>query len=289
MAHEQDLKVNVLVVGASGFIGSALAQSLRQRGHAVTATSSGRGPFVVLDISDLAMCKAALVEGGFDAVVNLAGRGVTAGSASSGEMLRVNSSGAETLATALTQLQVPPPFLVHVASSTEPRIGDSGESAYSESKSRGSAAIRQILGGADLPFSIARVHNTYGAKQPEGRFIMSVMTRLQRHQPVTIVHPKRVRDFCYIDDVALRITDLLEHRMEHREEVDIGTGVGTTLWEAAKIVAAAAGAPDALISPADPPVPDSHPYEVADSESSTFLQCTTSLSSGMGNMMRSLA
>ncbi len=280
--------MKILVVGATGFLGRAVVYSLLGRRHEVTGTSLGPSRYTKLDVTDLHQCTSLLDAGSFHAIVNLAGKGMTAGTASADEMLKVNAIAPATLADALTRLRVSAPFLVHVASSTEPRESGASESDYSSTKALGSIAVRHTLEEAGLPFVIARVHNTYGPEQPDGRFLMSVIRDLQQGRPVFVRYPDRLRDFCYIHDVADNLSNLVEDTARSGRTLEIGTGVGTTLLDAAKMAAKRLNVDQGMVSAKYPAMPDQHPMEVADPTSRAFVSCKTSISSGIDLTIRSL-
>ena len=275
--------MRVLVVGASGFIGGYLMQELLDRGHEVTGTArSGRGRpgFVALDITDSVSCREVFRIDDFEAVINLAGSGVSAGSASTEQMDRVNRLGASLFATAALSARSFPWF-VTVASSTEVPDGGQPESEYGISKARGTDAVAAAFSEADAAYASALVHNTYGPDQPAGRFVMSVFENLGSGQPMAIHFPQRARDFCFVKDVAENLADMAENPLAERVEREIGTGVGTTLWDAAEMIRSRIGADESLLCTEEPQMEDAHRFRVADPEADGFALCSTSLADGI--------
>lgn len=280
--------MKILVIAASGFLGRRVYMELVRRGHTVTGTSVTDGDFVHLDVTDRASCRRTFDSGRFDSVVNLAGKGVTAGSASRREMHRVNYEGATALAEAIADAQNPP-WLVHAASSTEPKATHNPESAYSASKSAGTQAFVCILDRALIPFSLARVHNVYGPLQPDGRFVMCAIRSLIAGVEVHLRHPVRVRDFCYVDDVVQHLADLSETTHPSRFVTEIGTGKGSRLGDLVELVRSRVGASPDLVVPHFTRSVDPNEYQVADSEGPGFLRCRTSLVNGIDMTIRSLS
>ena len=270
-------------MGASGFIGGYVMQELLDRGHEVTGTArSGRERpgFVALDITDSESCREALRIEDFEAVINLAGVGVSAGSASTDQMDRVNRLGSSVLAKAA--LSAPSgPWFVNAASSTEVPKGVRPESEYGASKARGADAVAAEFAEADTAYASAVIHNTYGPDQPAGRFVMSVFEKLGSGQPMAIHFPQRVRDFCFVQDVAERLADIAENPAAERVEREIGTGVGTTLWDAAEMIRSRIGADESLLRTEEPQMEDAHRSRVADPEAAGFALCATSLADGI--------
>ncbi len=274
--------MKVLVVGATGFIGQALSELLSSAGHEVVGTSSNPGAANSFDLTDFSTCKRIMAKGDYDAIVNLAGRGATSGTASKLEMLEVNRDGVKNLAKAVFEIGNGAPFFIHVASSTEPSLVAKiePESEYSRSKALGTEAVRDIFGSAEGHYAIARVHNTYGAQQPRGRFIASVISRLREGKPFDISYPARVRDFCYVDDVVENLARLLKGN-DMGIYFEIGTGRGVSLLDVANTVCDTVSASPSLIRVRTPTLNDAHPYEVADTNSTNFLQCSTPLEEGI--------
>jgi nucleoside-diphosphate-sugar epimerase len=281
--------VKILVIGASGFLGRDIRHLLLERGHDVGATSrNGRVGGIQLDVTNYRMCESVLTKGHFDRVVNLAGSGVTSGTATEAEMLAVNFRGAETLALVISSMSIDPPRLIHVASSTESEGTVPGASTYGETKSKGSSAVRNVLSGANLPFTIARIHNTYGRHQGAGRFVGAVIATIQYKRPMIIRYPERVRDFCLIDDVAECLVRTVESTELESTQFEIGTGVGTSLWDAAHIVCEAMGDGQEFIIRADPAEVDAFPNQVANRMSPHFVVCKTPLDVGIKSTLGSL-
>ena len=258
-------------------------QECIHRGHEVTGTSrsgrSGSG-LITLDITDRVSCKEALRFSNFEAVINLAGAGVSAGSASTEQMDRVNRLGSSVLAKAvLTAERVS--WFVTVASSMEVPDGYEPESEYGASKALGTDAVATAFREVGAAYASAVVHNAYGPAQPTGRFMMSVFENLGSRQPMAINFPERVRDFCFVKDVAEKLADMAENPAAERVEWEIGTGVGTTLWDAAEMIRSRIGADESLLRTEEPQMEDAHRFRVADPDAAGFALCATSLADGI--------
>jgi nucleoside-diphosphate-sugar epimerase len=97
-----------------------------------------------------------------------------------------------------------------------------------------------------IGFSAAwgRIFFPYGAGEPEGRLVPSVMRSVLAGEPARCSHGRQVRDFIYVDDVARAFAAVLDSDLEG--PVNIGTGEGVTIAEVAQAAASAAGRPDLL-------------------------------------------
>jgi nucleoside-diphosphate-sugar epimerase len=272
--------MRILVVGSSGFIGRSVLRELIRRGHDVTGSAVNSEADIRLDVTDLASCRRVLADGYFDAVLNLSARGVTSGSADNRVLRGTNAQGPANFALAISEM-ANAPWLVHVASSTEPVAGEIAESIYSATKAQGTLAVRARMTQAQLPYSIARVHNTYGISQPPGRFLYDLVMHLRRGERVLLHYPNRVRDFAYIDDVVTHLADIVESPLSETADYEIGTGVGMSLRDVANLVCSRLGTDSNLVECNEPPEFDPQLIHIADSGSPCFRACATSLSDGI--------
>jgi len=277
--------MRILIAGASGYIGAALSAALSARSHDVTGTSRSREGFTKLDVTDLAACVSLMESGGFDAVVNLAAVGVTAGTASAREMAVVNSRGASTLAQAAAAVHDAPWFM-HVASSTEAKGNGVPESQYSATKSEGTAGALKVLEAAGVPHSHVVIHNTYGATQPSGRFLADAVATLRSGSPLFIRFPGRVRDFCYLDDVVTGLVGIVERGGSTSTSHEVGTGVGTTLIDAARMICRELGVPVSMVGHDEHDSVDLHAVQVADPDRPDFVRCPSSLETGIAQALK---
>ena len=265
------------MVGASGFLGRHVVPELRSRGHEVVAASRSGADGEALDVTDAAGCADVVARVHPGVVLNLAGAGVTAGSAGEDEMARVNLDGPGNVADAAARHGA---RLVHVASSTEPLAGHLPESVYSRTKADGTARVARAMEDGDARICIARVHNAYGADQPRGRFVGDVIRHMAAGGEFTVRYPGRIRDFCLVDDVAARLADLASDPDAHGQ-FDIGTGTGVSLLRAATMIRDGFGAPDAQLHWAEGPAADPAPSSVAGDAGLTVLTCPTTLADGL--------
>lgn len=266
------------MVGASGFLGRHLGPELLRRGHEVVGTSRDGRAGEALDVTDADRCLDLVSRRDPEVVVNLAGAGVTAGSADQSSMCDVNDHGPANLVRAATLAGV---RLVHVASSTEPLPGMLPESVYSKTKADGTDQVARAMGEGVVPITIARVHNAYGVDQPHGRFIGDVIRAMASGGEFTLRYPGRVRDFCWVDEVTARLADVTEGVVAPGAAYDVGTGVGLTLLEAAVIIRDAFGTPPATLHWADGDAADPAPESFAGDAGLALLECPTTLADGL--------
>lgn len=275
-----------MVAGASGFLGRHVGAALERRGHQVLEVSRSGLTGTQLDVTDAARCASIIADAGPDAVINLAGAGVTAGSASDDEMARANREGPANLASASVAAGA---RLLHVASSTEPLPGALPESVYSQTKAEGTARIGDLMRAHPGYLSVARVHNAYGVDQPAGRFIIDLIHRMRAGADFTVRFPERVRDFCPVDEVAGVLADLAEDPLANDRWFDIGTTEGVTLLQAALMVRDLFGASAAQVHWAEGSAADPAPSSVAGDAGMETLACPTTLARGLEALRREFA
>jgi len=270
-----------LVLGGTGFIGTPVAGALRSGGVDVVTLGRSAAADVVIDPLAPGVLDAYLRREPFDVVVNLAGAGLAAESVGLSVMNAVNADlPARTLRT-LLDLPSPPAF-VHAASSTERRHEDEpDESEYSRTKYAGSRAVRALAAGATTPVVLTRIHNTYGPDQPRTRFVSWAIHEISAGRPIRLRFPLRERDFVYLDDVVRGLVDVVRAPRTVPVEVELGTGVGTSLRDLAHAIARAVGRPTSLVQAAPAVGPDPHPRAVAAEPGGTLGGCRTTLAEGL--------
>lgn len=273
--------MRLLIIGVTGFLGSALERHLARIGHDVVGASRSGRAGDQLDVADEPACCRVVARGRFDVVVNLAAGGVTAGSSSPTAMLDANAIGPGNVARACLKTHGETQLL-HVASSTEPAPGAVAESEYSRSKAIGTNEVSHLATTAGLGLRVVRIHNCYGPGQPSGRFVADLIRSVKLGTPYTILHPDRVRDFCFLDDVVARMTELIEAPNGRLgSAVEIGTGVGTRLRDVATTALDCFGGDDESIAFPAASEPDPNRESIAGAGPDTLLRCSTSLCQGL--------
>jgi nucleoside-diphosphate-sugar epimerase len=105
------------------------------------------------------------------------------------------------------------------------------------------AAIADGVKGCSL-----EVFNTYGPAQPKGRLVDLVTQSAAEGLKLTLENPAQVRDFVHVDDVARAVINAAESENSPSESIEIGTGIGTSVEQLAKMAYQMAGAPLSLIT-----------------------------------------
>lgn len=275
-----------LLLGGTGFIGAPVAHALRTRG--VDVVTLGRSPHAdaSIDVLDPGALESYLRREPFDVVLNLAGAGLAAESVGLHVMEAVNADLPPRVLREVLSLPSPPAF-VHAASSTERLTEDEpDESEYSRTKHEGAQAVRRLATEATSPVVLLRIHNTYGPGQPRTRFVSWTIHELAAGRPVRLNYPTRERDFVFLDDVVHGIADVTTDPARMPHEVELGTGIGTSLRGVAVVVAGLLGRPVSLVESGEPIEADPHPQAVALEAGGTLGTCRTTLGEGLTRTVR---
>lgn len=270
----------VLLLGGTGFLGTGVRAALAADDADVTTVARSSDAQVRLDATDLTLLAGVLATG-FDVVVNLLGAGLTAGSADPDTMDRVNAEFPAALY-GLLAARAPGVRLVHAASSTERLPSQQeDESEYSRTKHEGSSLLRATASAAGraVDLRILTIHNTYGPGQPTARFVAAAISRLRSGEGLDLAYPDRVRDFVLVDDVAASIAAAAAGAGPTEQQV--GTGVGTTLREAALTIADELGQRPSLVRSAQAPGLDPNPVTVSPVVGGTLGLCRTGFRDGI--------
>jgi UDP-glucose 4-epimerase len=253
--------MRAIVTGASGFMGRALVHALLAQGHSVTATSAGSPPSTDHPRLDWAPFDLGQPNGGWkqilrgaDVVYHLAWSTVPSeASRAPVEDARINIVGSVSLIEAIREVQ-PKARVVFASSggtiygalSTIPATEDHPlrpMSAYGVSKLAVESYLEVARREAGLSSVSLRIGNLYGPGQSRDRMFGAVTqfaSRALSGEPIRIFGDGSVtRDYVFIDDVVSAL--IIAGSSRHAGPVNIGTGVGHSLNDVAKTVAAEAG------------------------------------------------
>lgn len=240
--------MTILVLGAPGFIGSAVVREAKTAGLDVypTARSSGH-EMAICDIQDEAQIARAIEESRASVVVNCVGAGATAGSDDDQTIWSVNAGGTTNLLSVLESFRssasgdhLVRPRLIHIGSSREIHTGVSAESrgatsgVYAESKAHSAKLLSEYLSVGNSGLDLA-VHNTYGPSQPKGRFVAQATSSAASGQLFQLLNPNQVHDFVWVEDVAQAVIAAALSDRSTSEPIEIGTGMGTSVLNLARL------------------------------------------------------
>ncbi|RNM13799.1 NAD-dependent epimerase/dehydratase family protein [Nocardioides pocheonensis] len=131
----------------------------------------------------------------------------------------------------------------------------SPSSVYGSTKLAQELILRNWASAFSIPLSVLRLQNVYGPGQsPHNPYtgIVTLFHRLaSRGQTLDVYEDGDIgRDFVYIDDVVSALAACIARppSAEDLRVLDVGTGVVTTILDAARTIAGMYGAPDPVVS-----------------------------------------
>ena len=243
--------MKLLVVGASGFLGSRVTHYMRERGHDVVAvTRPGRRDRTALaEVSpveaDAGGSEVRELIAGCAAVLHFGG--VPDPDTARRDPARAVRENAGTTLNLLEGCVDHGAGLVYPSSVRA--VVDPPPDPYAVSKRLGEEVCR--LHPADA--TVLRLTSVFGPGQlvPEGATgaIAAFAWRALADEPIVIPgDPERTRDFVYVDDFAPAVEQLVRDR-RWNETLTVASGVATPLLEAAELVRAAAGSSSPIETP----------------------------------------
>jgi nucleoside-diphosphate-sugar epimerase len=275
--------MRVLVFGSTGFLGRHVLPAVTHAGHDVVTIGRSPSTDIAWDMSYGPSLEHIVDEIAPGVAINLLGAGISDPAIDPQVMETVNSRMPQLLLESLARVN-PAIHLIHASSSTEsPSESGTFESEYSRTKASGTRELVRHARESGGKLTVLRVHNTYGADQPGNRFIASTVDQVLRGEAVSLRYPKRIRDFVHVDDVAGSFAAAVSREADAVSHFEVGTGVGTSLDEVARLIAEEVGVPY-VPDHSDTPI-DEHPVTVAKLEN--LLQpATISLPAGIARVVR---
>ena len=271
----------VLVLGASGFLGSHLCEHLLERGDDVVGMddfssstgvnleplkSQARFTFINGDITE-----GIDIEGDFDAVLNFASPAsppryleipihtLRTGSQGTENALRFALQKNARFIMASTSEVYGDPTITPQVETYWGNVNSIGErSCYDEAKRYAEAVCMAYKREHDIDLGIIRIFNTYGPRLDpnDGRVVSNFVCQAIQGEDLTIYgEGSQTRSFCYVDDQIRGIISMLDSR--ECGPINIGNPVEFTMLELAEIVRELTGSKSQLVYrplPADDPM-----------------------------------
>jgi len=213
--------MNILVTGATGFVGKRLVQRLTELGHEVMGTyEKGARPkdYRPLELIDESSIKRA-VDGSWQWVVHLAAvSGTKEAKANPEKAWNVNVVATKALITALAKLRTRPQVLL-VSSSDVYGEGNGRRSVesdplaprslYAATKAAGELAASCVARETGTNLIIVRPWPHTGPGQQGDRLLTRWVDELKKKDPKPMGDPNTVRDYLHVDDVVSAYCELV--------------------------------------------------------------------------------
>ncbi|WP_313892580.1 SDR family NAD(P)-dependent oxidoreductase [Psychrobacillus sp.] len=245
----------VLITGATGFIGGALAHRLVEQNvevHVFIREHSDiwrlqkiqRSIFIhVVDLRDLSTLKEKVKEINPNVIYHCATHGGYHFQNNTTEIIESNFIGTVNLLTACLEIEFD--YFVNTGSSSEygiknhmHREGDVlfplGD--YAVSKAAATLYCQSMRLQRELPIITLRLFSPYGPWDAPSRFIPYVIKSYIQHESPKISTPSSVRDYIYIDDVIDAYLRFLHLKYLDCDILNIGSGNQTKLAKIVEIV-----------------------------------------------------
>jgi UDP-glucose 4-epimerase len=265
--------MQILVTGASGFIGRHVVAALTDAGHAVTTLHRGEplpsqqppSPLVRHLRADVLSDEARRAAAEAEAVVHLAGRGdVQASFREPLEYGVLNAQGTLNILEGARQRRA------HVILASTQRVYQPTDrpipspipedaplaptDPYAYTKLIAEQWCQMYAEQLATPTTVVRLFSVYGSGQVgqgTSGVVSIFLDRARRGEPLT-VHADQQRDLTWVGDVAhgIRLAVETPPSLERPARVyNLATGVGTTLHELAQLVCAATGSSSEIVPP----------------------------------------
>jgi UDP-glucose 4-epimerase len=275
----------ILIAGATGFIGSAAVAHLIQRGHRVHALCfSARGQLtrlpaveglsaIEVESDDPGALGSALARLRPDVVIDATGAGVSVGQRSPLSLVEGNVGLPVSLVLAAAAANVR--SMIRLGSWLEYALSAPGRpitedyslatpSLYGASKAAGTIMTHAVAGQHGLPLVTLRLFHVFGPGEPPNRLSQHLIARLRAGQSCDLTSGEQVRDMVYISDAVAAIVRAAEVPLG-RPVYNVCSGRGVTVREFAERIADGMQRPRDLLRFGQlPQRPDEHQWLVGD-------------------------
>lgn len=246
----------MLVIGGSGFIGHALCQTARARGHTVTSlsmhTPTGRiegVDYLVGNLRDRELLKQLLAGKQFEYLVNCGGyidhRSYFAGGR---DIIGVHFEGVQNLLDAVDRSCLK--RFVQIGSGDE--YGDAAApqsettreapiSPYSLAKVAVAHFLQMLWRTDQFPAVTLRIFLAYGPGQGDKRFLPQIICGCIHNRDFPVSEGGQLRDFCYIDDVVEGILRALYVPAVCGQVINLASGIPVSIRSMIEQVCALVG------------------------------------------------
>ena len=229
-------KINILIVGGTGFIGYHLAKKCIKKNWKVTSISTHKPKkiryikkikYVICDISKKNKLKQNIT-GSFDFVINLGGY---VDHTDKKKTFQSHYIGLKNLTEIFLEKKIKSFIQMgsggEYGNSKSPHLesyNNKAESVYYKSKLLSSLHLVKLFKKKNFPVTILRLYQAYGPSQDINRLIPIVIKNCLKNKKFDCSSGRQLRDFVYIDDVINVILRCLKNENAKGEIFNIGSG-----------------------------------------------------------------
>jgi nucleoside-diphosphate-sugar epimerase len=237
----------VLVTGAGGLCGNAIAAALAARGHEVIATVRPSRRSLARPLAQVELAECDLTDRGSierlvarvrpERCVHAAAAGAQGTCDDLDRLLLTNVTATAALVTALAEGGAE--RVVTLGSSREYGTGDGlPDDLYGISKLAGGLAAGSIARRSELDCVHLRLFSVYGPGETPRRLVASLLRAVTARTPLELADGGEVRDFVFVDDVVEATLHALFTPTATAGTFDVGTGIGTSIRQLARLAGA---------------------------------------------------
>lgn len=218
--------MNVLITGASGYLGSRLTDALLREGHALLCPVLAGAPLLYLEPmadkveilpTDSAQFAQAITAFSVDSVVHTACR-YERGDVTLEELADANLIFPLRILNALLAGEKPV-FWLNTDTALEPDLN-----AYALSKAQFAQWGRYQSEHQAFSFCNVLLEHFIGPGDSGSKLVPFLRDKMLRNEPIELTDGEQRRDFVYVDDVVGAFLHLLHTRPEGYTQVPVGTG-----------------------------------------------------------------
>lgn len=230
----QTFNMNVLVTGASGFIGSNIISVLRESDFAVLGLARSKpeinvdADFLEIDITDTIQTQNINVSKKFDAVIHCAGLAHQFGDIKKENFDRVNVTGTKNIVELAVRLQVKQFILISSTAvyglntrEVDETFECHPETFYAQSKLKAESVCREICEQNEVALTIFRLTSVLGEKGIGN--IPRLINAVYNRRFVWIGNGKNKKSLIYVNDVALACLKIIEAKKNSTETFNLAS------------------------------------------------------------------
>lgn len=270
--------MKIVVTGASGFLGRFVVRRLVSTAATVVPVSRRLMPGVV-QVSDYTETPTG------DVLIHLAEAADRGNAERLGSIYEV-----EVFAGLSALLKKPYQHVIYASSAVlygdhaqtprNPRDTVFVNDAYTRVKHRAESAVLNSAGGI-----VARLSNLFGPGMSEGNVMRTILRQIPGVGPIRVRDTASVRDFLWVEDAADAIAKMAVGGKGHGV-FNVGTGVGHSIGEVARVALGLAGQPDRGVVAMEPGQRASHlVLDVSDTVSRWRWSPVTLLEDGINSLL----